>query len=115
MRKIITGSLLMVMTFSVFAQKGNRQTERKLYLTQIKAAESLLRLNETAEAKKMLIETNPVFRGFEWEILNAMSDRSMLTLKGHSKNVVGIALSNDGKWLASGSADSTIILWDAVS
>ncbi len=115
MRKIVVGFLMTLITFSVTAQKGSKQTERKLYLAQIKAAESLLRLNETGEAKKILNETDPLFRGFEWQVLNAMSDRSILTLHGHSKNVVGIALSNDGKWLASGSADSTIILWDAVS
>ena len=93
----------------------NKKADRRLYLTQIKAAEALLRLNETGEAKKILSETSTGLRGFEWQLLHAMADRSIQTLQGHSKAVVGIALSSDGKLLASGSADSTIILWDAVS
>lgn len=115
MKKIALASLLILFTFIAAAQREKKQTERKLYLTQIKAAEALLRLNETGEAKKILNETDPLLRGFEWQLLNSISDRSILTLRGHSKNVVGLALSSDGKWLASGSADSTIILWDAVS
>lgn len=108
---------IITLTFSflavvLFAQ-SKKNTGRQLYLTQIKAAEALLRLNETHEAKKVLGETNPSLRGFEWQLLHAMSDRSVQTLNGHSKPVVGIALSPDGKWLASGSADSSIILWEA--
>lgn len=114
MKKTILLSLIFLGSVKAFTQK-NKNTERQLYLTQIKAAEALLRLNETAEVKKVLNETNTNQRGFEWQLLNAMSDRSIQTLQGHSKAVVGIAISPDGKWLASGSADSTIVLWDAGS
>ena len=114
MRKLIFLAVAFIISYTALSQK-NKKADRRLYLTQIKASEALLRLNETGEAKKILSETNAGLRGFEWQLLHSMADRSIQTLLGHSKAVVGIALSSDGKFLASGSADSTIILWDADS
>ncbi|MEE0947967.1 MAG: hypothetical protein U0L53_04505, partial [Bacteroidales bacterium] len=37
------------------------------------------------------------------------------TLEGHSDYVMSVCWSPDGKYLASGSCDSTIIIWDAMS
>ena len=114
MRMLLLLVASLTLSHSATSQKNNK-TERQLYLTQIKAAEALLRLNETGETKKVLSETNKSLRGFEWQMLNSMADRSIQTLQAHVKPVVGIALSSDGKMLASGSADSTIILWDTDS
>jgi hypothetical protein len=36
-------------------------------------------------------------------------------LHGHTKEVLAVALSKDGRWLLSGSADKTARLWDAVT
>jgi WD40 repeat protein len=43
------------------------------------------------------------------------SSPSELRLSAHSAPVLSVAFSKDGKWLASGSGDNTIILWDTAT
>lgn len=86
-----------------------------LTLTQLKAAEAFYRLGQTDEAKKVLDQVDPAKRGWEWKFLNARADRSVHTLRGHTRPVAGIAVSPDGRHIATGAADNTIILWDAAN
>jgi RNA polymerase sigma factor (sigma-70 family) len=44
-----------------------------------------------------------------WDVDNG---NELATLKGHTDSVEGIAVSADGKTLASASADTTVLLWD---
>lgn len=95
----------------VSAQKKKGADE--LYYTQLKTAEAYYRHNQIGEAKTILRSVPENKRTFEWQLLNARMDRSIHTLTAHTKPVVGIAVSKDGKLLATGSADSSIIIWDA--
>ena len=46
-------------------------------------------------------------------IYDAQTDEALELIKGHTAEVNSVAFSSDGNTLASGSADSTIRLWDA--
>ncbi|MCP2937249.1 hypothetical protein NK983_31610, partial [Salmonella enterica subsp. enterica serovar Typhimurium] len=64
---------------------------------------------------RVLEQANVSLRRWEWQLLNAMSDRSVQTLNGHRLAATAIAVNKDGSLLASGGADSSIVIWDARS
>jgi WD40 repeat protein/serine/threonine protein kinase len=51
-------------------------------------------------------------RSFEWHYLRRLCHSELLTLRGHTHQVTGLAFSPDGKRLATSSADNTLKLWD---
>ena len=57
----------------------------------------------------------PDLRSFEWFYLDRLSHGELLTLKGHTNGVFGMAFSADGKWIASASDDQTVKVWNATT
>lgn len=100
--------ILCVMLKDAEAQEKKKPGE--LYYTKLKAAEAYFRHNQIGEAKNILLSVPENKRSFEWELLHARMDRSIVTLSEHIKPVVGIAISPDGKYIATGSADNSIII-----
>lgn len=47
------------------------------------------------------------------KVWNARTGQELFTLKGHTREVMGVAFSPDGQRLASGSMDGTVKMWDA--
>jgi WD40 repeat protein len=46
-------------------------------------------------------------------LLNSETRAVLKKLEGHEKSVLALAYSTDGRYLASGSADGSVRLWDA--
>jgi WD40 repeat protein len=52
-------------------------------------------------------------KGNTVKVWDAQTGLELLTIKGHTKSVVGVAFNADGKRLASASNDNTVKVWDA--
>ncbi|MEM7475594.1 MAG: LpqB family beta-propeller domain-containing protein [Planctomycetota bacterium] len=69
-----------------------------------------------SEARRLLTEIPEEFRkNFEWHFCNRQFHGSDTTLYGHSDHVTSAAFSQNGIYIASGSDDNTVRLWNATT
>ena len=53
--------------------------------------------------------------GDQLKVYDPTSGKLIMALSGHEKDVISVAFSLDGKYLATGSVDTTVRVWDASS
>jgi WD40 repeat protein len=92
------------------------------YASLIAQAQSALDSGDAARAVRALAEAAPGgqnekmrpvdFRGFDWQYLWHCLHSERQLLKGHRDAVASVAITPDGKYAATGSADCTIRLWE---
>jgi WD40 repeat protein/serine/threonine protein kinase len=85
------------------------------YRANIAAAASALQLHNIDPTRRSLEEAPEEYHNWEWRHLYNQLDGSRSVLRGHEGAVSAVAISPDGKRLASGSADGTARLWDTAT
>jgi WD40 repeat protein len=102
-------------------QNIERQNRNNLYVAEIRLAYAAWQEGRLKVALELLKNHLPEPgredpRGFEWRYLwQLCQGDSLATLAGHKSQVQCIALSPDGRLLATGDGDREIKLWDAIT
>ena len=74
-------------------------------------AENAYNGGDVRRMKQLLDRCDPDLRAWEWDRLKFLSDRSILTLRGHGE-VTSVAFSPAGTRIVSGSSDTMLKVWE---
>jgi eukaryotic-like serine/threonine-protein kinase len=92
--------------------RANQDLRQSLYYQRIALAERESSANNLSRVEQLLEECPADLRGWEWHYLKRLRHQTLSPLP-HDTMVLCVAYSPTGQWLASGSQDGIIKVWDA--
>jgi len=95
------------------ADAARTKAEGLAYAGQIALAQREWQDGSVAHARDLLAACQGNLRGWEYNYLDTLFNKTQRTLKGHTGGVLSVAFSPDGKRLVSGSYDGGLKVWDA--
>ncbi len=96
------------------ASSAKATADRIAYSSQMLLAQSHWDSGNIKQLHAVLAETGSYpDRGFEWYYWQRLCQLDLLTFREHTKGVIAVAYSPDSRWVASGSDDATIKIWEA--
>ena len=99
------------------ARRALKVSQRQVYLSDMLLAQrdwadgDILHLQELLERH----QDEADLQGFEWHYWNRLCQAELTSLQGHQGDVHAVAISSDGKRIASASADKSVKIWDTAS
>jgi len=114
-RKQVEQALVRAENAEKATKEKAEELRRTLYVNSIQLADAKYGEANIRRVRELLESCPNDLRGWEWYRLNHIMDQSVMTLRGHSDEVHGMAVSPDGKRIVSGSVDKTVKLWDAAT
>jgi WD40 repeat protein/energy-coupling factor transporter ATP-binding protein EcfA2 len=99
------------------AENATKRSNHLLYAANIKLSQEAYEDKEFGSAADLLDShwDDKDELGFEWFYLWRRYHNEQTTFQGHTDSITSVALSSDGKMLATGSFDKTIKLWDVAT
>src|SRR5205807_7498911 len=102
------------------ALEQKRRAHRYWYVADMNLAQQAWQAADMSRLQQLLNRQRPEtgaedLRSFDWYYLWRLSHAARQTLAGHRQGVLSLAVSPDGKTIASGSGDRTVKLWDATT
>lgn len=94
------------------AVAAGAEARRLAYVSSIGAAGAAWTMGEGARLRTVLDACEPALRGWEWNFLDRQADASLAELARHSRPVRCVAISPDGRLVASGALDEGAIIHD---
>lgn len=93
-----------------------RDAARRIsYIASVGGAMASAQNNDYAQARSRLTQAPVELRNWEWSFVSAIVEQGEEVIPAHGDMVLSLAMSQDGRRLASGSRDGGIGIWDSAS
>ena len=96
-------------------QDAEMQSQRLLYLSQIRLAEQAWANKQVQEVASFLEKAPTQERGWEWRYLRHLSEDKATVLEGHPEAVLRLAFDPSGQRLASVGRAQDVLFWDTAT